>query len=59
MFDVNVLRARPPRSLWKVRGWLGIALVAALCAADELRSGALVPVFGDDPLVSIRTLWAL
>lgn len=38
---------------------LGIALMATWCAADELRSGALVPVLTDHPLVSTQTLWAL
>jgi DNA-binding transcriptional LysR family regulator len=38
---------------------LGIALMATWCAADELRSGALVPVLGEYPLISTQTLWAL
>ncbi len=38
---------------------LGVALMATWCAADELRSGALVPVLPDYPLVSTQTLWAL
>ena len=38
---------------------LGIALMASWCAADELRSGALVPVLTDYPLISTQTLWAL
>jgi DNA-binding transcriptional LysR family regulator len=38
---------------------LGIALMATWCAADELRSGKLVPVLRDYPLVSTQTLWAL
>ena len=38
---------------------LGIALMATWCAADELRSGRLVPVLADHPLVSTQTLWAL
>ncbi len=38
---------------------LGIALMATWCAADELRSGALVPVLADYPLISTQTLWAL
>ncbi|KQY89805.1 LysR family transcriptional regulator [Brevundimonas sp. Root1423] len=38
---------------------LGIALMASWCAADELRSGELVPVLTDYPLVSTQTLWAL
>ncbi|RDJ20314.1 LysR family transcriptional regulator [Bosea caraganae] len=38
---------------------LGIALMATWCAADELRSGALVPVLPGFPLVSTQTLWAL
>ena len=38
---------------------LGIALMASWCAADELRSGELVPVLADYPLVSTQTLWAL
>lgn len=38
---------------------MGIALMATWCAADELRSGALVPVLSDYPLVSTQTLWAL
>lgn len=38
---------------------LGIALMATWCAADELRSGALVPVLPEYPLVSTQTLWAL
>jgi molybdate transport repressor ModE-like protein len=38
---------------------LGIALMATWCAADEIRSGALVPVLPEYPLVSTQTLWAL
>ncbi len=38
---------------------LGIALMATWCAADELRSGKLVPVLADHRLVSTQTLWAL
>lgn len=38
---------------------LGVALMATWCAADELRSGALVPVLSEYPLVSTQTLWAL
>ena len=38
---------------------LGVALMATWCAADELRSGALVPVLPDYPLVSTQSLWAL
>lgn len=38
---------------------LGIALMATWCAADELRSGALVPILPDYPLVSTQSLWAL
>lgn len=38
---------------------LGVALMATWAAADELRSGALVPVLSDYPLVSTQTLWAL
>lgn len=38
---------------------LGIALMATWCAADELRSGALVPVLPEYPLVSTQSLWAL
>lgn len=38
---------------------LGIALMATWCAADELRSGRLVPVLQDYPLISTQTLWAL
>lgn len=38
---------------------LGIALMATWCASDEIRSGALVPVLPDYPLVSTQTLWAL
>lgn len=38
---------------------LGIALMATWCAADELRSGALVPVLPEYPLVSTQTLWVL
>lgn len=38
---------------------LGIALMATWCAAEELRSGALVPVLEDYPLVSTQALWAL
>lgn len=38
---------------------LGIALMATWCAAEELRSGALVPILPDYPLVSTQTLWAL
>lgn len=38
---------------------LGIALMATWCAADELRSGALVPVLDEYPLLSTQTLWAL
>jgi DNA-binding transcriptional LysR family regulator len=38
---------------------LGIALMATWCAADELRSGALVPALPEYPLVSTQTLWAL
>ena len=38
---------------------LGVALMATWCAADELRSGALVPILSDHPLVSTQTLWAL
>lgn len=41
------------------RAGLGIALMATWCAADELRSGALVPVLPDYPLVSTQTLWAI
>lgn len=41
------------------RAGLGIALMATWCAADELRSGALVPVLTDTPLISTQTLWAL
>ncbi|MBK1662548.1 LysR family transcriptional regulator [Paracraurococcus ruber] len=38
---------------------LGIALMATWCAAEQIRSGALVPVLGAHPLVSTQTLWAL
>ncbi len=38
---------------------LGIALMATWCAADELRSGALVPALPEYPLVSTQMLWAL
>lgn len=38
---------------------LGVALMATWCAADELRSGALVPVLPDYPLISTQSLWAL
>jgi DNA-binding transcriptional LysR family regulator len=38
---------------------LGIALMATWVAADDLRSGALVPVLRDYPLVSTQTLWAI
>jgi DNA-binding transcriptional LysR family regulator len=38
---------------------LGVALMATWCAADELRSGRLLPVLRDYPLVSTQTLWAL
>lgn len=38
---------------------LGIALMATWCSADQIRSGALVPVLEDYPLVSTQTLWAL
>ena len=38
---------------------LGIALMATWCAADELRSGRLVPVLREYPLISTQTLWAL
>jgi DNA-binding transcriptional LysR family regulator len=38
---------------------LGIALMATWCAAEELRSGALVPALPEYPLVSTQTLWAL
>lgn len=38
---------------------LGIALMATWCAADELRSGALVPVLADHPLTSTQALWAV
>jgi DNA-binding transcriptional LysR family regulator len=41
------------------RAGLGIALMATWCAADELRSGALVPALPAFPLVSTQTLWAL
>ncbi|MCX7320913.1 MAG: substrate binding domain-containing protein [Hyphomicrobiales bacterium] len=41
------------------RAGLGIALMATWCAADELRSGRLVPVLQDYPLISTQTLWAL
>lgn len=37
----------------------GIALMATWVAADALRSGALVPVLPEYPLVSTQTLWAL
>ncbi|MFD1704385.1 LysR family transcriptional regulator [Methylopila henanensis] len=38
---------------------LGVALMATWCASDELRSGALVPILPDYPLVSTQSLWAL
>lgn len=38
---------------------LGIALMATWCAADELRSGALVSALPAYPLISTQTLWAL
>jgi len=38
---------------------LGVALMATWCAADELRSGALVPILPDYPLISTQSLWAL
>lgn len=38
---------------------LGIALMATWCAADELRTGSLVQILGDFPLVSTQTLWAI
>ncbi len=38
---------------------LGVALMATWVAADALRSGALVPVLRDYPLVSTQTLWAI
>jgi DNA-binding transcriptional LysR family regulator len=38
---------------------LGIALMATWCASDELRSGALVPILPEYPLISTQTLWAL
>lgn len=41
------------------RDGLGVALMATWCAADELRSGALVPILCDFPLVSTQTLWAI
>jgi DNA-binding transcriptional LysR family regulator len=38
---------------------LGIGWMATWCAADELRSGALVPALAEYSLVSSQTLWAL
>ncbi len=38
---------------------LGIAWMATWCAADEIRSGSLVPVLPEYPMVSTQTLWAL
>src|SRR3546814_15029597 len=38
---------------------LGVALMATWCAADELRSGALVPALPEYPLVSTQPLWTL
>lgn len=38
---------------------LGVAWMATWCAADEIRSGALVPLLPEYPLVSTQTLWAL
>ncbi|MCO5733440.1 LysR family transcriptional regulator [Rhizobium sp. SSA_523] len=38
---------------------LGIALMATWCAADEIRSGLLVPALPRFPLISTQTLWAL
>ena len=38
---------------------LGVALMATWCAADELRSGKLIPILADYQLVSTQTLWAL
>ncbi|MFC5507623.1 substrate binding domain-containing protein, partial [Bosea massiliensis] len=38
---------------------LGIAWMATWCAADELRSGALVLALPAYPLVSTQTLWGL
>lgn len=38
---------------------LGIALMATWCAANELRTGSLVPVLAEYPLISTQTLWAL
>lgn len=38
---------------------LGVALMATWCAADEIRSGALVPVLPEYPMVSTQTLYAL
>lgn len=38
---------------------LGIALMATWCVAEELRSGKLIPILRDFPLVSTQTLWAI
>lgn len=38
---------------------LGVALMATWCAADELRSGRLLPVLTNYPIVSTQALWAL
>jgi DNA-binding transcriptional LysR family regulator len=38
---------------------MGIALMATWCAADEIRSGRLVTVLRDYPLISTQTLWAV
>ncbi|WP_428063551.1 LysR family transcriptional regulator [Brevundimonas sp.] len=38
---------------------LGVALMATWCAADELRSGRLLPILADYPIVSTQALWAL
>lgn len=38
---------------------LGIAWMATWCAADELRTGKLVPILREFPLVSTQTLWAI
>nr|WP_255348709.1 substrate binding domain-containing protein [Novosphingobium sp. AP12] len=41
------------------RAALEIALMATWCAAEELRSGVLVPVLPNYPLVSTQTFWAI
>jgi DNA-binding transcriptional LysR family regulator len=38
---------------------LGVALMATWCAAEQLRSGELVPILQAYPLISTQTLWTL